>query len=83
MLYKHKILSKKSILILLLAMAFSQAFAQYEIKKYTINSGGTTSSGGAYQVSGSIGQVDASNQLTGGSYSLNGGFWSQNVAATE
>lgn len=73
-LFKHK----KSLSILLLGLVFSQSFAQYEIKRYSINSGGQTSTEGAYQVSGSIGQVDASNILIGGNYTLNGGFWHEN-----
>ena len=62
-------------MILLLGMVFSQPYAQYQIKKYSINSGGGTSIGSIYQVSGSIAQVDASNKLTGNNYSLIGGFW--------
>lgn len=69
--FKHK----KSLSILFLGLVFSQSFAQYEMRKYSINSGGQTSTGGSYQVSGSIGQADASMELTGGNYSLNGGFW--------
>jgi len=69
---------KKVFFLLIIGMAFSQSFAQYEIKKYTINSGGSTSTGGTYQVSGSIGQVDASSKLTSANYSLNGGFWHEN-----
>jgi len=72
-LFKHK----KPLLILLLGLVFNQTFAQYELKRYSINSGGQTSSGSSYQVSGSLGQVDASQQLTGGDYALNGGFWHQ------
>lgn len=69
-LQRNKVLS-----LLVLGLVFSQSFAQYEMKKHTINSGGQTSTGGNYQVSGSIGQVDASNELAGGNFSLNGGFW--------
>jgi hypothetical protein len=49
---------------------------QYSIDWYKIAGGGETSTGGTYQVSGTIGQPDASGALTGGSYSLTGGFWS-------
>jgi hypothetical protein len=34
------------------------------------------STGATYQVTGTIGQPDASGAMTGGSYSLTGGFWS-------
>ena len=51
------------------------AYAQpYSITWYTIDGGGGTSSGGAYTVSGTIGQPDAGT-LSGGVYTLAGGFW--------
>ena len=65
---------KKVIFPLILGMAFSQSFAQYEIKKYTINSGGSTISQGQYELTSSIGQTDASNRQANGDYSLNAGF---------
>jgi hypothetical protein len=54
-------------------LAFSQ---NYTIDWYKIAGGGGTSTGGTYQVNGTIGQADASVAMTGGSYSLTGGFWS-------
>ena len=48
----------------------------YTIDWYKIAGGGGTSTGGTYQVSGTIGQPDASGAMTGGSYTLTGGFWS-------
>jgi hypothetical protein len=54
----------------------STASAQsYSIDWYKIAGGGGTSTGGTYQVSGTIGQPDASGAMTGGNYSLTGGFW--------
>jgi hypothetical protein len=50
--------------------------AQYSIDWFTIDGGGTTSTGGVYTVSGTIGQPDAGLTMTGGSYALVGGFWS-------
>ncbi|MCF6299787.1 MAG: hypothetical protein L3J52_01480 [Proteobacteria bacterium] len=67
-----------AILFLVISLAFSQSFAQYEIKKYSINSGGATMTGGNYEMNSSIGQVDASTTLSSGDYSLNGGFWHEN-----
>src|ERR1700691_4954108 len=53
------------------------SFAQsYTIDWYKIAGGGGTSTGATYQVSGTIGQPDASTAMTGGGYSLTGGFWS-------
>ena len=52
------------------------SFAQsYTIDWYKVSGGGGTSTGGTYQVSGTIGQHDAGGAMTGGSYSLTGGFW--------
>ena len=48
----------------------------YSIDLYKIAAGGGTSAGGVYQVSGTIGQPDASVAMSGGSYSVTGGFWS-------
>jgi hypothetical protein len=53
------------------------AMAQnYAIDWHKVSGGGSTSTGGTYSVSGTIGQPDASGAMTGGSYSLTGGFWS-------
>jgi hypothetical protein len=51
------------------------AAQNYTIDWITIDGGGGTSSGGAYQITGTIGQPDAG-AMTGGNYSLTGGFWS-------
>jgi hypothetical protein len=48
----------------------------YEINWYTIDSGGGTSSGGGFELSGTIGQHDAGGPMTGGGFELTGGFWS-------
>jgi hypothetical protein len=67
---------KKWILLFgLLTPAFSQA-QSYTVDWHKIAGGGGTSSGGAYQVSGTIGQQDAGTAMTGGSYAMTGGFWS-------
>jgi hypothetical protein len=54
----------------------------YSIVWYRIAGGGGTSAGGAYQVSGTIGQHDAGVAMTGGDYSLTGGFWSMYAMQT-
>ena len=46
----------------------------FDLSWFSIDGGGGTSSGGAYTVSGTIGQPDAG-QLAGGGYTLSGGFW--------
>lgn len=56
------------------ASASAQTF---NIDWSTFDSGGGTSTGGVYALSGTIGQPDANAvPLTGGPYSLAGGFWS-------
>ena len=48
---------------------------QYSIDWYKVAGGGGISTGGTYQVSGTIGQHDAGGPMAGGSYSVTGGFW--------
>jgi hypothetical protein len=61
--------------LVLIACVAAPASAQYSIPWSTIDGGGTSAAvGGAYSVSGTIGQPDAG-RLNGGSYSLIGGFW--------
>jgi hypothetical protein len=48
----------------------------YSIDWSTIDGGGGVSTGGVYQVNGTIGQADAGVAMTGGNYSVSGGFWS-------
>lgn len=47
----------------------------FDLSWRTVDGGGGTSIGGAFAVSGTIGQPDAGPALTGGSYALSGGFW--------
>jgi len=58
--------------LLLPAAALAQG---YSINWYKISGGGGTSTGGTYQLSGTIGQHDAGRPMTGGGYALAGGFW--------
>lgn len=69
------VFNKKSILIVMLIVLFGQAFAQLEIKRSSINSGGGSMTGGNFEMHSSMAQVDASATQTGGNFSLNGGFW--------
>jgi len=48
----------------------------YSVDYYKIAGGGGTSTGGVYQVSGTLGQPDVAASMSGGIYSLTGGFWS-------
>lgn len=60
------------LLTLLTSTASSQPF---EITRYTIAGGASTSSAGTYSLSGTIGQHDAGEPMTGGVFSVAGGFW--------
>jgi hypothetical protein len=68
-----------SFLLVSLVSLFAQS---YSIDWYKIAGGGGTSTGATYQVTGTIGQPDASGAMNGGPvtgnnyYSLTGGFWS-------
>lgn len=54
----------------------SAAAAQFAVDWYTVDGGGAMfTTGGNYELSGTIGQPDAGVTMTGGSYSLTGGFW--------
>lgn len=59
-------------LLIVLAVA---AQSLYGVDWRTIDSGGGTSQGGSYSMSGTIGQPDAGHTLQGGVYTLMGGFW--------
>jgi hypothetical protein len=64
-----------NILVSLLTLSAFSASADYSIDWFTVDSGGGTSSGGQFSLSGTIGQPDAGLQA-GGPFVLNGGFWS-------
>jgi len=63
-------------IVALLALASVGYPQNYSIDWHKIAGGGGTSAGGAYILSGAIGQPDAGSALTGGNYSVTGGFWS-------
>src|ERR1039457_6971419 len=56
--------------------AWNATAQSYSIDWYKISGGGGTSTGATYQVTGTIGQPDASSAMSGGQYSVTGGFWS-------
>jgi opacity protein-like surface antigen len=65
------------ILVMAALAALSVSAQSYSINWYKVAGGGgtSTSTGGTYSISGTIGQPDASSAMTGGNYSLTGGFW--------
>ncbi len=56
-------------------LASRAAAHEYQITWYTIDGGGGTSAGGSFELTGTIGQHDASAARVGGTYSHRGGFW--------
>jgi len=60
--------------LLFLTAAIIAHAQTYSIDWFTVDGGGGTSTGGVYQVSGTIGQPDAG-RMSGGNYSVDGGFW--------
>jgi hypothetical protein len=70
--------------VLALLIASSSAPAgttpEFAILKFTVDGGGGKSAGGAYSVTGTIGQPDTGIQdSTGPGFSHTGGFWSRVV----
>ena len=62
------------VIIIILPLLCSVGYADYTIDWHTIDSGGGTSCGGSYQLTGAITQLDAGYH-SGGAYELLGGFW--------
>ena len=57
------------------ALAGLEAPGGFDLSWNTIDGGGGTSSGGAYEISGTAGQPDAGTTMVGGAFQLSGGFW--------
>lgn len=71
-------------LLLVLALpALAQSGGPYDLSWFAVDSGGGTSSGGEYVLSGAVGQPDAGVVLSGGDYTLAGGFWGGGAVAVE
>ena len=62
--------------MLLATAARAQSGGGYDLSWWTIDGGGITfTTGGTFNLGGTVGQPDASSALTGGAFSLTGGFW--------
>jgi hypothetical protein len=61
--------------ILGIGIVAAQTGGGYDLTWSTMDDGGGTSTGGVYQLIGTLGQPDAGAPLSGGVYSLSGGFW--------
>ena len=63
------------VVLLLIALPVAAKAGAFDLSWNTVDGGGATfSSGGGYQLGGTIGQPDAGG-LSGGVYTLEGGFW--------
>lgn len=59
-----------------LLLAAAPAMGQYDLSWFTIDAGGAMfTTGGDFELSGTIGQTDAGVTMTGGDFELAGGFW--------
>jgi len=68
-----------------LLLAASTSAQDYSVHWHAIASGGGSSSGGQFQISGTIGQPEVTpTTLAGGPYTVQGGFWpAWTIAPTE
>ena len=48
---------------------------EFAVTSFTIDSGGGTSTGNGYAVSGTIGQAEANSRSQGDGFQIDGGFW--------
>ncbi len=62
------------VVVILTTVSVVSAQVLYGLDWWTVDSGGGTSQGGNYNLSGATGQPDTA-QSQGGSYHLSGGFW--------
>src|SRR5262249_6787652 len=53
----------------------SQTGGSYDLSHNVIGGGGSRSTGGTLEVTGTVGQPQAGTASSGGSYDLRGGFW--------
>ncbi len=58
-----------------LAVAVGALGQDFDLSWYTVDGGGMTSTGGNFELSGTIGQPDAGPVMAGGNLTITGGFW--------
>lgn len=67
---------RTAVVVTIFAVATATALGgTFDLSWYTINGGGATSTGGGFELSGTIGQADAGAPMAGGDFELTGGFW--------
>jgi hypothetical protein len=57
------------------SIALAQSSANFDLSRHSINGGGAQSASASYNLTGSIGQVEAGGGHASASFSLLGGFW--------
>jgi hypothetical protein len=72
---KRIILSFLVLILVFTTVSTILAVGGYHVNWWTVDSGGGTSQGEDYSVSGTIGQPDTSPLMSGGNFSVVGGFW--------
>ena len=63
----------------LFIFSISYCFADYQIKSYTINNGGEKLSSNRFEMSSSIGQIEAQKSTSNNTYEIKSGFWKENT----
>jgi hypothetical protein len=73
----NHILRRTTAILIVVGTGDGAVMGQLAIPWFTIANGGATSADGGYELSGTIGQADATaaGALTGGGYALTDGFW--------
>jgi hypothetical protein len=71
---------RAAVAVAALALVALPASGDYEIARPTLDAGGGTSSGGAFQLTGTIGQPDTG-EPSGGAFTVQGGFWPAEAGA--
>lgn len=56
-------------------VGLAQSGGGFTLDWFSVDGGGGTSGGGAFALSGAIGQPDAAGTMTGSDFTLAGGFW--------
>jgi len=72
------LIRKGAFLLFLATPLMAQFRGGFDLSWYTIDGGGGTSTGGGFELGGTIGQPDAGpagGPMTGGGFELVGGFW--------
>lgn len=75
--FSKRITTSRCVLVCCCASLAGMVFAggPFQVHEWTIDGGGGSSTGGNFQVDGTVAQYDASQPMTGGIYEVVGGFW--------